>query len=77
MTDNPLHSLLGHAGRDPGCEAAFELFDAYCDTVVRGAPVDERFAGFLSHIANCTVCREDTDALLAALREEEQRGGSR
>ena len=77
MTDNPLHSLLGTTERDPGCEAAFELFDEYCDLVVRGMPVDERFVGLLSHIANCTACREDTDALLAALREEEQRGGSR
>jgi hypothetical protein len=72
-----LHSLLGTAERDPGCEAAFDLFDEYCDLVVRGRPVDQRFAGLVSHIANCTACREDTAALLAAIREEERRGGSR
>ena len=27
MSGDPLEGLLGHTGRDPGCEAAFEEFD--------------------------------------------------
>ena len=77
MTDRPLQELLGHAGRDPGCEAAFEVFDEYCDAVLRGEPVEERFAGILSHLANCSACHEDTEALLAALRAEEAEGNPR
>ena len=70
MTDFPiLRELLGHAERDPGCDAGLAVIDAYCDAVDRGEPVDARFTEFRSHLANCTACREDTDALLAALRD--------
>jgi hypothetical protein len=70
MSDMSLRALLGHDGSDPGCEGAFELFDEYCDVVLRGALPGSRFAGLLSHIANCSACREDTEALLAALRDQ-------
>ena len=69
MTDMPLRALLGHAGRDPGCDAGLDVIDAYCDAVDRGDPLDDRFAEFVAHLANCAACREDTEALLAALRE--------
>lgn len=74
MSVTSLRALLGHDGSDPGCEAAFELFDEYCDVVLRGALPGIHFAGLLSHIENCSACREDTEALLAALREREDGG---
>jgi hypothetical protein len=74
MSDRDLHSILGNAERDPGCDAAFEVFDEYCDALLRGDPVAERFAQFLTHMANCTTCREDAESLLAALRDRENSG---
>jgi hypothetical protein len=74
MTESDLRRLLGSADGDPGCDAAFAVFDEYCDAVRRGDPEAElaaRYAEFLTHVANCTTCREDLESLLAALRDEE------
>jgi len=71
MTDHRLDQILGTTGRDPGCDAGLDLIDAYCDIVARGDPVPERFADFLTHLGNCRACREDTESLLAAVREQE------
>jgi hypothetical protein len=69
MTGTPIDRLLGYPGRDPGCEAGFEQLDQYCDAVRRGEDVAHRFADLLTHIANCSACREDTEGLLAVLEE--------
>jgi hypothetical protein len=45
--------------------------DAYCERVFRGEPLTDRFAEFLTHMANCTACREDTESLLAILPEQD------
>jgi hypothetical protein len=74
MIARDLHSILGTEERDPGCDASFEVFDEYCDAVLRGERVAERFAHFLTHLANCTTCREDAESLLAALRDRENSG---
>jgi hypothetical protein len=71
MTDDRLDQILGTTGRDPGCDAGLDLIDAYCDIVARGDPVPERFTDFLTHLGNCRACREDTESLLAAVREQE------
>jgi hypothetical protein len=47
--------------------------DAYCEARFRGEAVSDKFASFLTHIANCTACREDTESLLAWLREQEEK----
>lgn len=70
MTESDLRTLLGSPDPDPGCDHSGELMDEYCELVCRGEPVPERFAEFLTHMANCTACREDTEALLAVLREQ-------
>jgi len=72
MTRDPLEHLLGLPGRDPGCEAAFEQFDRYCDAVRRGEDAAREFPEFVTHIANCAACREDTEGLLAALKQLEE-----
>ena len=74
MTESDLRRLLGLADDDPGCDAAFAVFDEYCDAVRRGDAAEnlaERYADFLTHVANCTTCREDLESLLAILRDEE------
>lgn len=71
MTERRLDQLLGSADGDPGCDAGLDFIDEYCDLVHRGEPVPDRFAGFLTHLGNCTACREDTESLLAAIRDLE------
>ena len=70
MTESPLQKLLGTADPDPGCDESGELMDEYCELVCRGEPLSDRFAEFLTHMANCAACREDAESLLALLREE-------
>lgn len=72
MTESDLEKLLGSPDPDPGCEDSGELMDAYCELVCRGEPLPAHFAEFLTHLANCTACREDTEGLLAVLREQEK-----
>lgn len=73
MTDDRLENLLGTEGRDPGCDAGLDFIDTYCELVARGEAIPERFADFVTHLGNCRACREDTESLLAVVREEESR----
>lgn len=72
MTHDPLERLLGRAERDSGCEAAFEQFDRFCDAVLGGRDVAREFPEIVTHLANCAACREDTEGLLAVLRQLEK-----
>ena len=72
MNDFNLRRLLGSPDADAGCDEAGELMDAYCELVARGEPVSDRYAEFVTHMKNCTACREDMEGLLAAVREREQ-----
>jgi len=69
MSSNPFERILGTDGRDPGCEACFELLDQYVDAVLRGEDAEARFPGVIAHIRQCDACREDTEGLIAALRK--------
>jgi hypothetical protein len=73
MTDHRLDQILGTTGRDPGCDAGLDFIDEYCDIVARGDLVPGRFADFLNHLGNCRACREDTESLLAVVREQGNR----
>lgn len=74
MTDSYLQKLLGKSDDDPGCEGAGELMETFCELVARGEPVSDRYAEFLTHMSNCTACREDMEGLLAVLRAEGRLG---
>jgi len=67
--DERIRRLVGGEARDPGCEACFELLDQYADALLRGEDAAARFPGVVAHIENCDACREDTEGLLAALRD--------
>ena len=71
MSDGlPLRRWLGTSGRDPGCDAAFAELDEYVDAVLREDDgIDQKFADLIRHAGNCDACREDTEGLLAAMRE--------
>jgi hypothetical protein len=75
MTDRTLAGFLGSEDRDPGCEAGFQLLDEYCEAVRRGEDVARRYPELVTHIANCTACREDTEGMLAAVRLLDEDGG--
>lgn len=72
MTESELQTLLGSADPDPGCDHSGELMDEYCELLVRGGRLSNRFAEFVTHMANCTACREDMEGLLAVLREQKK-----
>ncbi len=69
MTSRFMQHLLGTGARDPGCEACFEVLDQYVDAVLRGEDAATVFADVIIHIQNCDACREDTEGLIAALRD--------
>lgn len=68
MTDLLIH-LLGTDAADPGCDAAFEALDQLAETILEGRDPGQAFASILTHAAQCTACREDTEGYLTALRE--------
>ena len=72
MTETELKKLLGSDAPDPGCDHSGEMMDEYCDLVLRGDALPDRYTAFLTHLANCIACREDTESLLAALHEQEK-----
>ena len=72
MNESELQKLLGSDAPDPGCDHSGELMDEYCELVLRGEALPDHYAAFLTHLGNCTACREDTESLLAALREQEK-----
>jgi len=74
MTNLDLRKLLGTDDADPGCDAAGELMDSFCELVAHGEPVSYRYTEFVTHMANCTACREDMEGLLAALRQQAKPG---
>lgn len=69
MTNLPLSWLLAIRGDDPGCDAVFEALDRYVEAVLHGEDVTAAFAWLALHLRNCIACHEDTEGLLAALRE--------
>ena len=73
MTDDRLRGWLGNAHRDPGCEAGFRVLDQYVDALLRGEDVRTGFPDVIAHLENCAACREDTEGLIAALRDDPER----
>jgi hypothetical protein len=73
VIESEFQKLLGSNAPDPGCDDSGELMDEYCELMLRGEALPDRYTAFLTHIANCTACREDTESLLAALREQEKK----
>lgn len=71
MSNKPLDRLIGGADHDPGCDAAFEQLDRYCEAARRGDDVTREFADLCTHLRNCAACREDAEGLLLALEQLE------
>ena len=67
MSDDPLSRMLGGIDPDAGCDATFAVLDQYVEALRAGQDVASRYAEVLAHLENCAACREEADALLAAL----------
>lgn len=63
-----IQRLLGHPGRDPGCDAVFELMDEYAELRAGGEDAARRLPEVAAHLRDCTACREDVEGLEALLR---------
>jgi hypothetical protein len=65
-----LDQLLEADANDPGCDAALEEIDAYCEAVHGGEDAARQFPRYAIHMRHCAACREDTQGLLAVLAQE-------
>jgi hypothetical protein len=58
--------------RDVGCDEAMAVMHIYAELLAAGADATKQYPGLASHLASCGACAEDTEGLLAAIREAEQ-----
>lgn len=71
MKHSWIDRLLEAKDRDPGCEACFEVLDQYVDAVLRGDDAGASYPDVATHILQCSACREDTEGLIASLKNSE------
>lgn len=70
MSDDLRDRLLGSETGDPGCEACFEVLDEFAEAVARGEDIARLFPHVVAHLAGCMDCREDTEGLVALIRQQ-------
>lgn len=75
MSDRLAERLLGHAAADAGCERCAELLDQYAEAALRGEDPARQFPEVATHLRNCADCREDSEGLLAYLRQADESPG--
>lgn len=61
----------GRRGLGPKHTLGAAALPRYCDAVLSGRDAAREFPEINTHIANRAACREDTEGLLAALRQIE------
>ena len=54
-----------------GCKECFEELDRYAELAREGKPAEELMPRVKDHLERCADCREEYEALRAALREIE------
>lgn len=67
-----LHALLTVDPRDVGCEATWQLIDAYAELVLAGEDPENSYPGITTHLNSCDPCAEDYRGLLHAMRSAAQ-----
>lgn len=74
MTDqwDGLRTLLTIDPRDIGCEATWQLIDAYAELVLTGKDPEQSYPGITAHLSSCDPCAEDYRGLLHAMRSAAQ-----
>lgn len=67
-----LPALLTTDPRDVGCEATWQLIDAYAELVLTGEDPEKSYPGITAHLSSCDPCAEDYAGLLHAIRSAAQ-----
>ena len=63
-----VHSALTARPDEIGCDDCFEQLDRFAEMVLAGKDVAEALPLVQDHLNRCRGCREEFEALLAALR---------
>jgi hypothetical protein len=69
--DERLERLLGPTGREIGCEECFDRLDEFVELELAGLDADAAVPGLRTHLEGCPACREEHDALLALVAEDD------
>ena len=72
MTDLDLRETARHRRRGSRMRRRGRLHGRVLRARARGEPMPARFTDFLTHMRQLPACREDTEGLLAMLREQEK-----
>ena len=74
----PLRQILTALSRthedEIDCQTCFELLDAYADLDARGASAAASYPRVAHHLKQCRDCREEFEALRAAMDAMDQEG---
>ena len=62
-----IRGILIAEGEALGCEECFELLEICADLVEAGQDVAEVYPDVMKHLEGCECCKEEFDALLAAM----------
>ena len=65
-----LDDFLRTDPRDVGCARAMEMLHIYAELAAAGAPAEQPYPGIAAHLRACGPCSEDSEGMLAALRDQ-------
>ena len=69
-----IRGILTADGEALGCEECFELLDRCADLIEAGQDIAEVYPEVKKHLDDCACCKEEFEALLAALDAVKQSG---
>ena len=67
-----IERLLGPAGPEVGCEECFDRLDEFVELELAGLDADAAVPGLRAHLDGCPACREEHEALVALVREDDR-----
>lgn len=63
-----VHGIITTRPNEIGCDECFEQMDRFVETILAGKSAAEAMPLVHDHLDRCDNCREEFEALLAALR---------
>jgi hypothetical protein len=70
--DDPrLDRVLGPTDPEVGCDECFDRLDEFVELELAGLGAEAVVPGLRAHLDGCPACREEHDALLALVAEEQ------
>jgi hypothetical protein len=72
--DPRLERLLGPTGPEVGCEECFDRLDEFVELELAGLDADAAVPGLRAHLDGCPACREEHDALVDLVAEDDIAG---